>query len=262
MSLLTSETVLPARMKDLSEYRNSEKERDRERDLFLSVPARGHTALDIGARDGFHSLSLAERFDSVTALDLETPVIDHPSVRCVRGNVIDMDFQDGAFDLVLCSEVLEHIPSQFLGKACREIARVAGGKILIGVPYRQDTRVGRTTCGNCGGKNPPWGHINVFDEKTLRGLFPGFRFEKVSFVGEIRERTNFLSAFLFDLAGNPWGTYDQEEGCIHCGFSIDAPPEPKPWQRIFAGIGENLRRLQSRFVSPRPIWIHVLLSKA
>jgi hypothetical protein len=249
-------------MKDLSEYRKSEKERDRERDLFLSVPARGHAALDIGARDGFHSLRLAERFDSVIAMDLETPVIDHPSIQCVRGNVIDMDFPDGAFDLVLCSEVLEHIPAESLGTACREIARVAGGKILIGVPYRQDTRVGRTTCGSCGGKNPPWGHVNVFDEKTLRGLFPGFRFEKVTHVGEIRERTNFLSAFLFDLAGNPWGTYDQEETCIHCGSPIEAPHRLGFRQRVFAGVGEYLRKLQSLFVSPRPIWIHVLLSKA
>jgi hypothetical protein len=249
-------------MKDLSEYRNSEKERERLQDLFLSIPSKGRTALDIGARDGFYSLRLAERFDSVTAMDLEAPIIDHPSVRCVRGNAVDMDFPDGAFDLVLCSEVLEHIPSESLRKACGEIARVAGDKILIGVPYRQDTRVGRTTCGLCGGKNPPWGHVNVFDEGTLRGLFPGFRFEKVSFAGRIRERTNFLSAFLLDLAGNPWGTYDQEETCIHCGCALFAPPRPKPRQRLLAGLGEGLRRVQSLFLAPRPIWIHVLLSKA
>ena len=33
-----------------------------------------------------------------------------------------------------------------------------------------------------------------------------------------------LSTLLLDLAGNPFGTYDQEEPCIHCGAKLKPPP--------------------------------------
>ena len=51
------------------------------------------------------------------------------------------------------------------------ISRVARHAIVVGVPYRQDLRVGRTTCAACRGTNPPWGHVNSFDENRLKQHF-------------------------------------------------------------------------------------------
>lgn len=48
---------------DLKAYRESKNEKERIGDLFRLIPERGSEALDIGARDGFLSLKLAERFD-------------------------------------------------------------------------------------------------------------------------------------------------------------------------------------------------------
>ncbi len=101
-------------------------------------------ALDVGARDGFISRLLAGHFPFVTALDLELPSIDHERVQSVKGNIAALDFPDASFDLVFCAEVLEHIPKDLLGTACRELARVSKEYVLIGVPYKQDIRVGRT----------------------------------------------------------------------------------------------------------------------
>jgi SAM-dependent methyltransferase len=245
----------------MAAYRASQKERERIDEIFRLVPQGGKTALDIGARDGFLSLRLAERFDRVTALDLVLPRIDHPSVDCVVGDVCALEAPDRAFDLVLCAEVLEHIPSHLLRKACAELSRVCGKHLVIGVPYDQDTRVYRTTCSACGGKNPPWGHVNTFNELSLELLFPELVVEKVFFVGETRERTNALSAFLTDLAGNPWGTYGQQESCIHCGTGLKAPTRMGPVQRVAASAGERLRKLQMKLSSPRPNWIHILYTK-
>jgi hypothetical protein len=72
---------------------------------------------------------------------------------------LDLGFADDFFDFVLCAEVLEHIPTASLSRACSELGRVSKHYVLIGVPYRQDIRVGRTTCWSCRKKNPPWGHI-------------------------------------------------------------------------------------------------------
>ena len=65
-------------------------------------------------------------------------------------NAADLPFPDAAFDMVTCAEVIEHIPSPALERACREMARVARRYVLVGVPYRQDLRHGRTTCAACG----------------------------------------------------------------------------------------------------------------
>lgn len=246
---------------DLTEYRNSAAEQGRIADLMQLAPANGETALDIGARDGYISCRLADRFAHVTALDMTLPEIAHERVTCVQGDVTALKFGDRAFDLVLCAEVLEHIPPSMLADACHELARVTRGHLLIGVPYRQDIRVGRTTCNACGGTNPPWGHVNTFDERRLAGLFPGFHVCRQSLVGITDAATNALSSWLMDLAGNPYGTYDQEEPCGHCGASLTPPPKRAPWQRIATRLAFIAQRLQQPFVVPHGNWIHVLLAR-
>jgi 2-polyprenyl-3-methyl-5-hydroxy-6-metoxy-1,4-benzoquinol methylase len=94
--------------------RTSDLERARTRDLFDLIPKQGKIALDIGARDGYFSILLAERFDRVVALDLEKPDIDHPRIESVKGDACQLDFGDSTFDLVVCAEVLEHIPTDLL----------------------------------------------------------------------------------------------------------------------------------------------------
>jgi methyltransferase family protein len=250
-----------AASRELIAYRNSVKEQNRIRSLFNLVPLRGRSAVDIGARDGYLTLRLAERFDSVVALDLEIPAIAHPSVECVAGDVTRLEIPDNSFELVLCAEVLEHIPPAKLAQACSEIARIAKDAVVIGVPYRQDTRYGRTTCGVCGCKNPPWGHANRFDEDSLGALFRGLRIERIEYVEKSLERTNFISAFLMDLAGNPYGTYGQEEGCVECGSRLQAPASRNLMEKAATFAALRLTSFLNRFHSPQATWIHVLFRK-
>lgn len=246
---------------DLTEYRAGASEQARVADLLGLLPEHLGSALDVGARDGYIARLLAGRAAAVTALDLTQPEIDDPRIRCVQGDASALEFADGAFDLVLCAEVLEHLPGALLGAACAELSRVAREYVLIGVPYRQDLRTDRTTCARCGKANPPWAHVNRFDEQRLRGLFPQCEVARMSFVGRTREGTNFLSALLMELAGNPFGTYDQEEPCIHCGGALGAPRARSLFERGLTRAAVGLRKVQSPFIRPRPKWIHVLFRK-
>jgi SAM-dependent methyltransferase len=215
--LILTDGVRPEQRAALARYRNSPAEIARSRDLMAIVPKNLSTVLDVGARDGHFSRRLAEHFEYVTALDLSMPQLDFDRVRPVQGDVTQLRFPDNHFDVVFCAEVLEHVPA--LREACSEIARVARYAVVIGVPYMQDIRLDRTTCDHCGKTNPPWGHVNTFDEHRLSSLFPEYCLAKTSFVGSAKSRTNFLSTWLMDFAGNPWGVYEQEEPCIHCGGS-------------------------------------------
>jgi len=225
------------------------------------IPDNSGVALDIGARDGHFSKLLAEQYDPVIALDLEEPHVDHPRVRCVKGDVTQLEFDDDSFDLVFCTEVLEHIPAHLLKRACHELSRVAKEKVIIGVPYKQDLRIGRTTCYTCGKKNPPWGHVNSFDENRLEELFPLLQVEKLSFVGETDACTNVVSTFLLDLAGNPYGDYAQEESCIYCGNNLKAPPKRSLLQKVLTWFAFYAINIQKLFNRPHPNWLHVLFNK-
>ena len=246
---------------DLTEYRNSASEKVRVSDLMSLLPEGGTSVLDIGARDGFISRLLTDHFSMVTALDLAQPSIEHQRIRCVKGDITALHFADASFDLVFCAEVLEHIPTHMLATACHELARVANEYVLIGVPYKQDIRVGRTTCGGCGKVSPPWGHVNTFDENRLSELFPEFTVAKQSYVGETDMRTNRLSCMLMDIAGNPYGTYAQEEPCIHCGVILTNPPERTLWQKVLTKAAVIGTSAHKAFLRPHPNWIHLLLRK-
>lgn len=246
---------------DLSTYHASPREAARLASLMRLLPASAGTALDIGARDGFITRHLADRLAQVTALDLELPRIDDARIRCVRGDAAELPFPDDSFDLVFCAEVIEHIPSPVLERACREMVRVTRCHVLIGVPYRQDLRHGRTTCASCKGFNPPWGHVNSFDESRLHGLFAPLDLLGAEYVETAEADTNALSTWLMNLAGNPWGTYAQEEPCVHCGASLVAPMRTNFMQRGLARTGSACRSLASRFHPPHANWIHMLFGK-
>ena len=245
----------------LTEYRASTLEQQRTADLLRLMPTTGRHALDIGARDGHLSLLMADRFEKVIALDLTKPKLSHPKVQCLQGSAAEMQFSDKTFDFVFCAEVLEHVPTSILRKVCQEIERVASHRILLGVPYKQDTRVGRTTCYSCGKPNPPWGHVNSFDEQSITNLFRHCDVEVISFIGINASRTNSLSTALMDFAGNPYGTYDQEEPCIHCGHRLLPPSSRNLAQLIATKLAFWSRRASELFAKPRGNWIHLVLRK-
>ena len=239
--------------------RASHAEQTRIGDLIRLLPGGRASVLDVGARDGYISRKLLGHFSHVTALDLVVPKFNIPGVEKVAGDATNLQFPDNSFDCVVCAEVLEHIPD--VAAACREIARVAKHDIIIGVPYRQDTRVGRTTCRSCGKVNPPWGHVNEFDEDRLKILFAGLRLVETSFVGMSKERTNPLSTALRDFAGNPWGVYSQGEPCLHCGEGLRAPAPLSILDRVCVKIAAIVDRVQAPMNQMHGNWIHMRFEK-
>jgi hypothetical protein len=180
----------------------------------------------------------------------------------MQGDVTNLTLPDQSFDLVVCTEVLEHIKPEKLSTACNELSRVGKKYLLIGVPYNQDLRAHATKCKNCGTINPTCGHVNSFIDKKLYSLFPGYIPVKNEFVGEKESRTNRLSYCIYKYFHFPYGSYQQEEPCINCNQNL-----VKPQLSFFAKIvcigAMGLEVIQNKYFnrSYRPNWIHVLFLK-
>lgn len=99
------------------------------------------TVLDAGCAEGFVSRHLATtmglRFASVGVdiddMALRRGVQVFPEMQRAVGSVLSLPFPDEHFDLVLCTEVLEHLAHPDV--ALRELRRVTGRYCLLSVPH-------------------------------------------------------------------------------------------------------------------------------
>jgi 2-polyprenyl-3-methyl-5-hydroxy-6-metoxy-1,4-benzoquinol methylase len=99
-------------------------------------------ALEVGPGSGIYLPLLAARFQTVTALDIEQEYLDslsiiidkHANITPHIGDITNSTLNDKVFDLVLCSEVLEHISNA--SGALQEIARILkpGGVLILSTP--------------------------------------------------------------------------------------------------------------------------------
>ncbi len=95
-------------------------------EIFRLVPS---NVLEIGIGNGMVSNYLRNRGLNVTTLDIREEL----SPDIVAG-VLDMPLDDGAFDVVACYEVLEHIAYDSFSAALSEIYRVCGRSTVISLP--------------------------------------------------------------------------------------------------------------------------------
>jgi len=56
----------------------------------------------------------------------------HPYLNIKRGDIYNLVYEDNSFDLVICTEVLEHLENP--AKALKEIERVSSKYVLLTVP--------------------------------------------------------------------------------------------------------------------------------
>src|SRR5258708_28134915 len=111
----------------------------------------GDHILDMGCGAGRHAFELYRRGANVVAFDMDQQELDgvermfgamrlegevpaEATARTVRGDALELPFEDDTFDKNIASEVLEHIPDDM--RAMAELLRVLkpGGQMSVTVP--------------------------------------------------------------------------------------------------------------------------------
>lgn len=95
--------------------------------------------LDVGCGEGFTLDKLSEegigkKLEGVdflkTAIDLGKKA--HPKLTLKQGNIYDLEYKNNSFDLVMATEVLEHLEDPL--KGLKELIRVSKKYLLLSVP--------------------------------------------------------------------------------------------------------------------------------
>lgn len=96
--------------------------------------------LDAGCGTGWFSKAASDRGALVTSMDLGENLLSEVAKKCeterVAGSILEMPFKKNTFDLIVCSEVIEHVPDP--EKAITELYRVLkpGGTLVLTTPNR------------------------------------------------------------------------------------------------------------------------------
>jgi SAM-dependent methyltransferase len=151
------------------------------------VRSLGHAerVLDLGCGDGRLSGDLDGT--ELTAADVSPTALERAARRLPEARIVELEpdaplpFDDGAFDLVLCAETIEHVRDvQLLLSEVRRVLR-PGGTLALTTPA--NLPVGRRP-------DPLSPHLRFFSRRSLRRLLRELGFE----VEWLRRRSGTLLA--------------------------------------------------------------------
>ena len=126
----------------------------------LSAESHAKTAYEVGCGEGMLSLRLIERGLSAAGSDVEVDIVTEANRRAVEQgqgpifdtrNLFELSPDNVVADLVVCCEVLEHIPSP--ADAIDHLASLTRSHLLVSVP-----------------REPLWRILNMARGKYLRAL--------------------------------------------------------------------------------------------
>jgi SAM-dependent methyltransferase len=163
------------------------------RGFLLAELRPGDRALDLGSGAGDFTAEIAKAAAHVVGVDVAEAAVAragaaHPGLD-FRLTPIDgpLPLEDGAFDVVWASEVIEHIgdTARWLSEVRRVL--VPGGRLLVTTPSHGRLRL--LLAGIERFSEPLGDHLHLYSKRSLKGVLEEFGF------GEVRVR----------LAGGPSG---------------------------------------------------------
>lgn len=102
-------------------------------------PLRPISILDVGCGEGFTLKKLQEKKigKKNEGIDYSTDAIKigkklYPGLTLSRGDIYNLKYADNSFDVIICTEVLEHLDDP--KKAIQEMKRVASKHLIVSVP--------------------------------------------------------------------------------------------------------------------------------
>ena len=209
-----------------------------------AIPADCHSILDVGTGNGLLANELAGTGKSVTAVDISEIALSKVTGQTLLRSADNLEgVADRSCDLVLCTEMLEHLDEATYRGALREFNRVARRSILITVPNRELMREHMGLCGDCGSRFHIWGHRRRFAKDALKTLFPNFAAVSVSAFGDTLPKYNRPLLWMRTAVAGAW-FIDERSPCPECHSFRSAQPKHPSLARLCDLVNSNLPRIR------------------
>lgn len=147
----------------------------------------GMRVLNIGVGRGGLEAILLQKGAVVSCLDPSEKSIENLRElfglgdRAQVGYSQAMPFTDKQFEVVVMSEVIEHLTDEEVRTTLGEVSRVleSGGRFIGTVPADENLLDNQFMCPHCGQTFHRWGHVQTFNRNSLTQIL-GSCFDKVS----------------------------------------------------------------------------------
>lgn len=212
------------------------KESERIRQTMELIPGDVRSVLDAGCGDGRVSMALGSQYQ-VVGVDVSCNALSREANRSrVAGILTALPFRDESFDLVLISEVIEHIPADALPQVLQEIRRTSRKYVLITVPYRETIEDASVRC-QCGFVFHKWGHLQTYDERRLISLYPDMVLCRVDHLGPAKPSDPRWLKRISQHWGGRYAEPDADTICPKCGGRFFAAAKGNAFSTLCAYTG-------------------------
>jgi SAM-dependent methyltransferase len=135
----------------------------------------GRCLLNIGCGDGYLERTAQQRNWKVISVDPDAKSAERLramglDARC--GTIEALPLPEHFVDVVICTEVFEHLTPEVLDAGLDQVRRVLkpGGLLIGTVPYRENLAENEVFCPDCKKRFHRWGHEQSFDEAGITSV--------------------------------------------------------------------------------------------
>lgn len=169
--------------------------------LLKGVTLKGKNFLEVGCGLGYFSEKASRLGAKVTGIDIGEKLVKIcrkriPKARFIVASASELPFKENSFDIVLCTEVIEHVADQ--EKAIKELFRVTkeGGYLVITTPNKLF--------------KPFFGLLNLIGRRPYRGIEKWFfPWELKSVLKQSVSRIQKEAYFNFIYPGEPFNRLEK-----------------------------------------------------
>jgi hypothetical protein len=174
----------------------SETDIDRFATVVSWLPASGGTLLDVGTGTGvIPDIAALLGFDAM-GVDTDARAMAAMDSPHQVASIANLPFADRSVDVVVVSEVWEHLPVDVFELARAEVARVAKSTVIVTAPNAESLESASTRCRQCGCVYSIHGHVRSITRQDLTTLLPGMKVAQSAQFGPFKVRHRSVEWFL------------------------------------------------------------------